>query len=104
MSEAAPSLQVWYTVEEAAAYLRQSTRKFAELGIAAHGKGARKVYHRDSLDAWMFAHPWRNSTDAARAITSIGARADNVSADLLVKLQGKRLRPYRPRRKPNSPA
>src|SRR5690242_11592708 len=96
--------QVWFTVEEAAAYLRQSVRKFTSLPITAHGHGARKVYHRDALDAWMFANPWHDSTSAAPATTSIGPNKGNVSDALLVRLTAKRLRPYKPRKKPNSTA
>ena len=93
MSEPMPSVQVWFTVEEAAAYLRQSVRKFSDLPISANGRGARKVYHRDALDAWMFANPWPDSTNADRATTSIGQKTDNVSGALLERLRGKRLRP-----------
>src|SRR5574337_939269 len=92
-------VQVWFNVAEAASYLRQSVRQFNRLGISANGKGARKVYHRDALDAWMFAHPWQSSTNAGRATTLTGANADNVSGALLDRLTAKRLRPYRPRKK-----
>ena len=102
MSEVAHNEQVWFTVPEAAAYLRQSVRKFAELGITAHGSGARKVYHRDALDAWMFSNPWPDSTNAARATTSTGPKMANVSGALLERLTAKRLRPYKPRKKQNS--
>src|SRR5690348_1217505 len=96
--------QVWFTVPEAAAYLRQSLRQFNRLRIEANGSGARKVYHRDALDAWMFAHPWQPSENAVPRGSLTGAKTENVSDALLERLRGKRLRPYRPRKTRNSTA
>lgn len=96
--------QMWFTVPEAARYLRQSLRKFTELGIEAHGEGARKVYHRSVLDAAMLARPWLRSTNAAPATTSIGRRAGSVAEPRLDALVAKRRRPFKARKKPNSAA
>ncbi len=91
--------QTWFTVEEAAAHLRQSVRQFNRLDIPAHGEGARKVYHRESLDAWMLAHPWQVSTPEDPASTSDGGKTTTPTGALSARLQGQRLRPYKPRKK-----
>lgn len=88
--------QQWFTVKEAAEYLRQSLRKFTDLGIQAHGHGARKVYHRPILDAAMLARPWQTSGSFTRD-TDFIAQGSARYGDLADRLANVRKRPYKPR-------
>ena len=95
--------QEWFTEPEAAEYCRCSFRAFRDMHLPAKNSGGRKVYNRGILDSALHSRPWQPSTNAAPATISTGAKTAGSTGALSARLTEKRLRPYAPRKRLNSP-